>query len=211
MIDYLAVRLSYEAALLQVLPPAKKAYNRRPLARSGSRRQEQRQAASPSESGSGAGNVDSERAEVALAAYEIHYRDILLAAICNTKNRSAVPRAQAVFCIDTRSEGIRRHLEAQGDYETFGFAGFFGIALDFQALGVQEGVALCPVLLAPEVMKARELPSAGADLMAQRWLATGRSARRSTRGLRGGERRLDGVLRPRRRPPGSRRLRCPRS
>ena len=39
--------------------------------------------------------------------------------------------AQFVFCIDTRSELIRRHIEARGNYETFGYAGFFGITMDY--------------------------------------------------------------------------------
>jgi uncharacterized protein YbcC (UPF0753/DUF2309 family) len=40
--------------------------------------------------------------------------------------------AQLVFCIDTRSELIRRNIEASGKYETFGYAGFFGIAMDYE-------------------------------------------------------------------------------
>jgi uncharacterized protein YbcC (UPF0753/DUF2309 family) len=40
--------------------------------------------------------------------------------------------AQMVFCIDTRSELIRRHVEDKGHYETFGYAGFFGIAMDYE-------------------------------------------------------------------------------
>lgn len=55
--------------------------------------------------------------------------------------------AQLVFCIDTRSELIRRHIESTGHYETFGYAGFFGIAMDYQNL--EDGLIKksCPPIL----------------------------------------------------------------
>jgi len=57
---------------------------------------------------------------------------------------------QMVFCIDVRSEVIRRHLEAASPaVETFGFAGFFGMPLEFVPLGDAQGKAQCPVLLKP--------------------------------------------------------------
>lgn len=64
----------------------------------------------------------------------------------------AAPRAQLVWCIDVRSEVMRRHLEAVApDVETLGFAGFFGFAVDHVALGHDHGEARCPVLLTPAV------------------------------------------------------------
>jgi uncharacterized protein YbcC (UPF0753/DUF2309 family) len=57
--------------------------------------------------------------------------------------------AQMVFCIDVRSEPFRRAIEAQGAYETFGFAGFFGLPVAIHNKIKQENYASCPVLLQP--------------------------------------------------------------
>lgn len=57
--------------------------------------------------------------------------------------------AQLVFCIDVRSEPFRRALEAQGNYETYGFAGFFGVPVSIENAVTGESYASCPVLLKP--------------------------------------------------------------
>ncbi|MEU2171367.1 putative inorganic carbon transporter subunit DabA [Micromonospora chersina] len=57
--------------------------------------------------------------------------------------------AQAVFCIDVRSEGLRRHLEASGPVETLGFAGFFGLPVRTVSPDATAGRDRCPVLMRP--------------------------------------------------------------
>lgn len=64
--------------------------------------------------------------------------------------RDKRPFVQAMFCIDTRSERIRRHLESVGDYQTYGIAGFFGVPMSFMELGKGSEMHLCPVLLTPK-------------------------------------------------------------
>ncbi|MDF2666207.1 MAG: uncharacterized protein K0R81_2057 [Microbacterium sp.] len=61
------------------------------------------------------------------------------------------PLAQAVFCIDTRSESFRRHLEAAGPVETLGFAGFFAVPISFRPADGSPEIASCPVLLTPRI------------------------------------------------------------
>ncbi len=64
--------------------------------------------------------------------------------------RERRPFAKALFCIDTRSERIRRHLESIGDYQTYGIAGFFGVPVSFMELGKGSENHLCPVILTPK-------------------------------------------------------------
>ncbi len=74
------------------------------------------------------------------------------------------PEAQMVFCIDTRSELIRRHVESKGNYETFGYAGFFGIAMDYENLNDGLTRKSCPPIVSsaytvsemPQATKAKE-------------------------------------------------------
>jgi uncharacterized protein YbcC (UPF0753/DUF2309 family) len=64
-----------------------------------------------------------------------------------SKKEEQVPDAQLVFCIDTRSELIRRHVENKVHYETFGYAGFFGIAMDYEDLNDGLTRKSCPPIL----------------------------------------------------------------
>ncbi len=81
------------------------------------------------------------------------------------------PTAQVLFCIDVRSERLRRHVESMGGYATYGMAGFFGVPFRFQPYQKSFGQIQAPVLLNPR-HRVRELPRAyeleRADLHFQR-------------------------------------------
>ena len=65
-----------------------------------------------------------------------------------TQRAVQVPKVQAIFCIDVRSEVYRRNLEAVSpDIETLGFAGFFAFPIRYVPTAHQQGQAQCPVLL----------------------------------------------------------------
>ncbi len=75
------------------------------------------------------------------------------------------PTAQAVFCIDVRSEILRRHLEAAAPtVRTHGFAGFFGVAMRLAAADAPDH--RCPVLLQPRLDVRLEARRAGGGAMA---------------------------------------------
>lgn len=82
---------------------------------------------------------------------EQRFRDELLRQLRaqDTTAAPSRPDAQLVFCIDVRSEPFRRAIEAQGNYETLGFAGFFGLPVKVKCHGEAHARASCPVLLKP--------------------------------------------------------------
>ncbi len=85
--------------------------------------------------------------------YHVPLLEKLAAQTCHVPH---MPKAQLIFCIDVRSEPFRKALESTGDYQTFGFAGFFGIPVKITDTVKGESYASCPVLLSPkhEVKKA---------------------------------------------------------
>ncbi len=85
-------------------------------------------------------------------AWEQRYRNHLMDQVstrsAHLAERDQTPTAHVIMCIDVRSERFRRHLEARGDYDTHGFAGFFGVALRHETASGSSSDQ-CPVLLKP--------------------------------------------------------------
>jgi uncharacterized protein YbcC (UPF0753/DUF2309 family) len=102
----------------------------------------------------GAGRASLALDELLQDAYEIAWQRQFGAKLAAQGRRIPAlrPAVQAAFCIDVRSEVFRRALEHAGtDIETIGFAGFFGMPIEYVPLGHAHGGARCPVLVAPAV------------------------------------------------------------
>lgn len=98
---------------------------------------------------------DWERSEgyVWLQAMESHYINELVKKIripVSEERSTKRPFAQALFCIDVRSEPMRRRLEELGDYQTYGIAGFFGVPLGYLEYGKGSETHLCPAIQTPK-------------------------------------------------------------
>jgi len=104
-----------------------------------------------------------------------------LARAPGSESESAAPLAQAVFCIDVRSEPFRRALEhCEPGVQTIGFAGFFGLPVDYTPLGTQATRPQLPGLLAPSLQLVDSCGAAAADqaLVRKRRARLGRGAAR---------------------------------
>lgn len=87
-----------------------------------------------------------------MTAAERSYANGLMPALqraARTSNPPVRPDAQLVLCIDVRSEPFRRALEAEGNYETFGYAGFFGLPIALHPFAGAHRARLLPVLISP--------------------------------------------------------------
>lgn len=127
-----------------------------------------------------------------LEAWEATYREQLLhdvqaaAATIHTGAAPDRPKAQLVFCIDVRSEVIRRHVEQAGPYQTFGYAGFFGLPMQFQPYDSDNRITACPPIVDPkhriqEVCGDHRPDAAAAH---ERWVALGRAWQRLIKSLK---------------------------
>ena len=140
LVGYLAARLHTARALEQPVAPEPSASSTKGAASNGRRAGEHDHPPLPA---------------LWLEAWEATYRQRLLADLrevpaAGPSSTDERPHAQLVFCIDVRSEVIRRHLEATGPYETFGYAGFFGIPMQYQAHRADVRIDACPPIVDPK-------------------------------------------------------------
>ena len=144
IVDLLAIRVMWDVLLYQEKrTPALVARWREMLAASMRPPSSKRQASA---------EID----RIMLNAMEIGFQRSVISSL-NTPPQSskrsefiARPSVQAAFCIDVRSEVFRRSFEtvALGS-QTLGFAGFFGIFIEYVPLGANAGRSHVPVIFNP--------------------------------------------------------------
>jgi len=93
---------------------------------------------------------------LAQEALEIAYQErVASGLVARAAQPAAPPQVQAVFCIDVRSEVFRRALESGNDsVQTLGFAGFFGMFIDYRPLGAPAARPHLPALFPPRLRAA---------------------------------------------------------
>lgn len=122
-------------------------------------------------------------------AYELGWQRQLLANLNLDNDLAAAdaPAAQAVFCIDVRSEVLRRNLEqADSGIHTKGMAGFFGLALAHQPLSDKPAMRQLPGLLEPSIIAADTTGTGQGDTDARSHANQHELARQTVRGAKYG-------------------------
>lgn len=112
------------------------------------------------------------RRELLHLAYERHLRQRCYDAVIQHQPTPtpSEPLFQAIFCLDDREESIRRHIEElEPRCETFGLAGFYGVAMYFRGVEDAHPRPLCPVAITPQHYVAERLREP--DSARARWRA----------------------------------------
>lgn len=106
---------------------------------------------------------DFERRRILHLAYERRHEHLILGPLARHRAEWRAPEptrpsAQVFCCLDEREESLRRHLEEiEPSIETFGAAGFYGVAVDYRGIDDAHGAPLCPVVVTPK-HAVREVP-----------------------------------------------------
>jgi len=141
LVDLLAIRLAWDVLLFEEKRSAALIARWRDMLASSMR--------APSDKRRAAAELD----RIMLNAMEIGFqRSVIsgLAASGGSKKIGVRPSVQAAFCIDVRSEVFRRALETVAPaVQTIGFAGFFGIFIEYVPLGASCGNSHVPVIFNP--------------------------------------------------------------
>lgn len=114
-------------------------------------------------------------------ADELAWQEQLQQALCQSAPAALpqAPLAKLFFCIDVRSEPLRRALEqACPELETGGFAGFFGLPIAYTPLGTSATRPQLPGLLAPQL----QVSESSGDAVQDRQLAAVRQDRLARQG-----------------------------
>jgi uncharacterized protein YbcC (UPF0753/DUF2309 family) len=108
-----------------------------------------------------ASTIDAQRVDWLLqTALERTHQDTIARGLPHAQSPSGAADVQAVFCIDVRSEVIRRALEAEDPaVQTRGFAGFFGLPIAYSPAGTSFSRPQLPGLLAPALQATDEAGS----------------------------------------------------
>ena len=116
-------------------------------------------------------------------ALELGYQNRLINALKSpqrSSDKDVRPDLQAIFCIDVRSEIFRRALEQVApSAETLGFAGFFGVLLEYLPFGANKTKNHLPILFSP-TYRIKEVPEGASeeemkDLLFKRQMRAGGS------------------------------------
>lgn len=122
---------------------------------------------------------ESQHGPVWLEAFEASYQHALIKKLQPQSGRKTGKRptapatralAQAIFCLDVRSEPFRRQLERVGHYETYGFAGFFAAFIRYRAFGSHHETDLFPVVMEAKNV-IHEIPRIAEEKRVSRHLA----------------------------------------